>query len=98
MVANHISREAWYQVKPYIHSDWGWSETILGAFDSTFLLCYAAGLYLMGNIQDKLSIRLVMPIGMTCSAVWIFFMAFFGIIDTPILGIYFALWALNGFS
>ena len=52
----------------------------------------------MGNIQDKLSIRCVMPIGMGCSAVWIFFMAFFGIIDEPILGIYFALWALNGFS
>ena len=98
MIANHTSREAWYQVKPFVRDEWGFSETILGAFDSTFLLFYAAGLYMMGNIQDKLSIRLVMPIGMAFSALWIFLMGLFGFLNMPYVGIYFTLWALNGLA
>ena len=38
VVARHAALEAWYQVKPYVKDEWGWSKTLLGAFDSTFLL------------------------------------------------------------
>ena len=81
-----------------MREDWGFSETILGGFDSTFLLFYAAGLYMAGNIQDKLSTRLIMPIGMALSSAWIFLMSLLGFLDEPIIWAYFVLWALNGLS
>ena len=35
---------------------------------------------------------------MCLAAVWIFLLGFFGFLDMPIIGVYFALWALNGLS
>ena len=98
MVANHISREAWYQIKFKIKDSWGFSETVLGGLDSTFLFFYAAGLYMAGDIEDRFSTRLVMPVGMAFSACWIFLMSVLGFLDAPIIGVYFVLWALNGLS
>lgn len=70
---------------------------MLGGFDTTFLFLYAAGLYILGNIEDKLAMRLVMPVGMCCAAVMIFLMALLGFLDTPNIGAFFVFWALNGF-
>jgi sugar phosphate permease len=80
MAANHISREGWYQIKPLVADDLGFSTTVLGAFDTTFLFFYSAGLYICGNIEDKLAMRLVMPLGMFGAALMIFLMALMGFI------------------
>jgi OPA family glycerol-3-phosphate transporter-like MFS transporter 1/2 len=68
----------------------------LSTFDTTFLFFYAAGLYVLGNIEDRLAMRIVMPAGMIGAAVMIFLMALMGMIDKGILWPYYGFWALNG--
>jgi len=80
-----------------LSSDWGWSETLLGGFDTTFLFLYAIGLFIMGNIEDKLAMRLVMPLGMIGAAIMIFLMALLGFLGTPSIPAFFIFWAINGF-
>jgi OPA family glycerol-3-phosphate transporter-like MFS transporter 3 len=68
----------------------------MGAVDSVFLFFYAIGLYIGGNLEDKFSIRLVMPIGMLGSAVATFFIAFLGWSQAANRPLYAGLWAING--
>jgi sugar phosphate permease len=80
-----------------INSSEGFSKALLGSFDLTFLFCYAAGLYISGHIEDKLAMRIVMPLGMLGSAVMIFLMSLMGFLGVDAAWPFFIFWAFNGF-
>ena len=84
-------------VKPIVSEEWNWEKSILGGFDSCFLFLYALGLFVCGNVEDKMNMRLVLPAGMTMSGLALLMVAMFGLYDTPIIWVFMVLWAVAGF-
>ena len=97
MCSNHITRESWYMVKPIVSEEWGWEKSVLGGFDSCFLFLYALGLFVCGNVEDKMNMRLVLPAGMTMSGIALCCVAVFGFANEPIIWAFMILWAFAGF-
>jgi sugar phosphate permease len=80
-----------------IDEDWvEFDATFLGVLDSVFLCFYAIGLYAGGNLEDRLSVRAVMPIGMLGSALATGIIAMLGWSDEPNKLAFICLWAANG--
>lgn len=54
--------------KLYVHQDLGFSTTVIGSFDTVFLFFYALGNFVSGNLGDRFSARVVVPIGVVVAA------------------------------
>jgi sugar phosphate permease len=68
----------------------------LASFDTTFLFFYSIGLYVMGNVEDKLAMRVVMPAGMLGAAAMIFLMGLMGVFGLNLAWPFYLFWGING--
>jgi|688.fasta_scaffold1309837_2 sugar phosphate permease len=69
MASRHAALTGYYmvistQVKPQVQEELGFSNTWLGVFDSSYLLCYALGNYVSGVIGDNYPLKNLVSIGM----------------------------------
>lgn len=69
MCARHAGLTGYFmvthmQVKPYFKEDLGFSNTWLGLFDFSYLVCYAIGNVIGGMIADNYPLRKVISISL----------------------------------
>ena len=70
----------------------------LGLFDTLFLFCYAAGLFVAGIIEDRVNLRCAIVLGMLTSGLCAIMFATLGFLKCHALYLFAAVWALNGLA
>ena len=50
-----MDRTAWSYVNKYIENDFNWDDIVIGKINFIFMLMYSIGLYVNGNLGDKLN-------------------------------------------
>lgn len=103
MVSRHSALAGWAMSKQKVHSNLGFSTTVIGSFDTVFLFFYALGNFVCGSLGDRYSARIVVPIGLTVAAacygaVFHNQIALLGLADVSSIGIFYLLFAICGFS
>jgi OPA family glycerol-3-phosphate transporter-like MFS transporter 1/2 len=103
MVARHTCLTSWSMVKQEVGDSLGFSVTILGAFETTYLGFYAIGNFICGALGDHYPLRVIVPCGMFLAAA-----AYGGVRDNQIIimGVlgaaslpgYFICWAVTGLA
>lgn len=89
MVSRHSCLEGWYMIKsPLEASIPSVTPTILGAIDTTYLLCYSIGLYISGVLEDSYSMKLVISLGMGLASLVYYFLivsSYFSFTSVPLM-------------
>jgi OPA family glycerol-3-phosphate transporter-like MFS transporter 1/2 len=65
----HISRKSMSNVKYSLKKQWGLSTIVLGALDTTFLVCYSVGLFISGQVGDRIHVVRLVAAGMWLSGI-----------------------------
>lgn len=89
------------QVKHQVQQELGFSNTWLGVFDSSYLLCYAFGNFVSGVLGDKYPLKNLVSIGMLLFSivygiVRTIQIVLMGMLNVTIPWIYAVLFAFNG--
>lgn len=65
MLVRRSALEVWSLSKTQIESDLNFSSTLLGVYDTAYLLSYALGEYVNGYLCDKIGETLIVSIGLS---------------------------------
>lgn len=93
----HASRTAWAYSKPTVSEELGYSDSLLGLFDCSFLCAYGFGLFFSGWLCDRMKLKTLFSNGMmmTVTALALFSMAF-GFLGEKNIAIGIITFILNG--
>jgi OPA family glycerol-3-phosphate transporter-like MFS transporter 3 len=72
MTMRHSCLGAWSLSKAYIGKDLGFTSSVFGALDSTYLVFYSQGNFICGALGDRFPIRYVMSIGVAVASLCYF--------------------------
>ena len=64
MLFRRSALEVWSLSKSSIESDLHFSSTILGAYDTSYLLSYALGEYINGMLCDRVGEAIIVSLGL----------------------------------
>jgi len=102
-VSLHAARQAFANVKPYMEDSYKCTNLFLGSLDTTFMLCYAAGLYISGMIGDRVNASYALSCGLLLTGGLV---SIFGTLHSwnitcvrhgLSMAIFYIVWVFNGF-
>jgi OPA family glycerol-3-phosphate transporter-like MFS transporter 1/2 len=101
MVARHTCLTSWSMVKQEVGDSLGFSVTILGAFETTYLGFYAIGNFICGALGDRFPLRVIVPCGIFLAAaayggVRANQIIIMGVVGAASLPGFFICWAITG--
>ena len=101
-MAMHATRKALSNIKAELTEDEWFGEgedanvSYLSVLDTCFLIAYAAGLFFMGAVGDRVNRRRLLAFGMVGAAALTGAFGLFGLMGVHARGLYGFIWTLNG--
>jgi sugar phosphate permease len=103
LVVRRSALEVWSLSKPHIETSLGFNSTLLGLFDTSYLLAYAIGEYINGILCDRIGESIVISLGLFTaglglSIVFLTQISLLSYFSVAIPSLFVVLWILQGYS
>ena len=96
LASRHVALLGWSMGRPMVVKEMEFTSTQMGLMDTAYMLSYAFGNMLSGNLGDTYPLKLVVSLGLGLTSLVLVVVAGLGFYEVKVIGLFLCLWIANG--